>query len=156
MICEFNIDANASGHLTEEATNAIKRSLGVLRLKEEEDNVQFIRIHWDGGGGGLVQSMYGPSISLEVLHVLAMATWTNCILHAVNRRQKALENASISKLIKKQGMNNNATFQQLCYQAIMLMVTVKKKGGHQLLWHYYAETLKHYIKSERWQAESSG
>lgn len=93
--------------------------------------------------------MYGPLVSLEVLHVLA--TWSNCILHAV---QKELENASISTF-GKQGMNNNAPF-QLCYQAIMMMVTVKKKGGVDLLWHCYTETLKNYLTSEKWQAESSG
>jgi hypothetical protein len=123
--------------------------LAILGLDEEEDNVQFTHIHSDRGGGGAVQSMHGHLVSIEVLHVLA--TWSNCLLHAV---QKALENASISTF-GKQGMNNNSHF-QLSYQAIMMMVTVKNKGEVKLLRHYYAQTLKHYLKSEKWQAELSG
>lgn len=149
MIRRYNLDIDGAGHTTTEAVNAIKRSLSILGLTEEADNVQFTHIHGDRGGGGAVQSMYGPLVSLEVLHI--MATWSNCILHAV---QKALENAAVGTF-GKQGMNSNAPF-QLCYQAIMLLVSVKKKGGIELLRHYYSETLKHYLQSDKWQAQSSG
>lgn len=66
---------------------------------------------------------------LRCSHVLA--TWLNCIQHAV---QNVLENASISTF-GKHGMNNYAPL-KLWYQAIMLMLTVKKKRGIQILCHY--------------------
>jgi hypothetical protein len=147
MIRRYNLDIDGAGHTTTEAVNAIKRSLSILGLTEEADNVQFTHIHGDRGGGGAVQSMYGPLVSLEVLHI--MATWSNCILHAV---QKALENAAVGTF-GKQGMNSNAPF-RLCYQAIMLLVSVKKKGGIELLRHYYSETLKHYLQSDKWHKPS--
>eukprot|EP00956_Cyclotella_meneghiniana_P033857 scaffold99548_cov20-Cyclotella_meneghiniana.AAC.1 len=90
VIRRFNLDIDAGEHTAVGAAEAIKRSLSVLGLEEERDNLRFSHLHGDRGGGGAVQSIFPELQSLEVLHILA--TWTNCMLHAL---QKALETASI-------------------------------------------------------------
>eukprot|EP00956_Cyclotella_meneghiniana_P011555 scaffold16259_cov23-Cyclotella_meneghiniana.AAC.1 len=68
------------------------------------------------------------------------------MLHAL---QKALETASI-RTFGTQGMGHKNCF-QLCYLAIMLLVTVRKKGGRDLLNHYYAKTIEKLMESDEWQ-----
>eukprot|EP00956_Cyclotella_meneghiniana_P017424 scaffold28348_cov21-Cyclotella_meneghiniana.AAC.2 len=144
LIRRFNLDIDAGEHTATGAAEAIKKSLSVLGLEEERDNLRFSHLHGDRGGGGAVWKIFPELQSLEVLHVLA--TWTNCMLHAL---QKALETASI-RTFGKQGMGHKNCF-QLCYLAIMLMVTVKKKGGRDLLNHYYSRTIARLMQSDEWQ-----
>jgi hypothetical protein len=53
------------------------------------------------------------------------------MLHAMN---KALETAS-TETLGMQGLNNNSCF-QLVYQAVMLLASIKKQGGMDLLKDY--------------------
>ena len=148
IIRRLNLDVDEGGHSTIDAADAIRNSVRVLGLNNEEDNLEFSHLHGDRGGGGAVQSLFKPLIDLDVLSELA--TWTNCMLHAL---QKALETASL-RTFGKQGMNHKTPF-QLCFLAIMLLVTVKKKGKRELLKYYYACTLEHLKQSEQWQKIAS-
>ena len=72
------------------------------------------------------------------------------MLHAL---QKALDIASI-RTFGKQGMMSQKNCFQLSYLAIMLTVTVKKKGGQDLVNHIYSKTVAKLMALEDWQRVS--
>ena len=121
-IRRFNLDIDEAGHKAEEVCAAIEKSLRILGVGVREVDFEIAVISGDRGGGGAVQTIHPLLVNRGVMDELS--TFLTCMLHAL---QKALETASHDTL-GKQGMNHNTCF-QLCYQAVMLLVAIKKQGG---------------------------
>lgn len=136
-IRRFNLDIDEAGHKTKEVVDAIALSLTVLGIGVQEVDFILSNITGDRGGGGAVQSIHPELVKLGTMP--ETSTFLTCMLHAMN---KALETASMETL-GTQGLNNNTCF-QLVFQAVMLLASIKKQGGMDLLKDYYSKTLTEF------------
>jgi hypothetical protein len=147
-IRRFNLDIDEAGHKTKEVVDAIALSLTVLGIGVQEVDFILSNITGDRGGGGAVQSIHPELVKLGTMP--ETSTFLNCMLHAMN---KALETAS-TETLGTQGLNNNSCF-QLVYQAVMLLASIKKQGGMDLLKDYYSKTLTEFWNNPEWQERAA-
>jgi hypothetical protein len=142
VIRHFNLDIDKGGHTTEAAADAIELSLQSLMLEGLDVEISFIV--GDAGGGAAVHQLRPALVTRGVMP--EFSDYVNCLLHALNL---SYQTACIDSM-GDQGMGKNTPF-QLCYLAILLLKTIKKQGGLDLLKKYYAMTMTQLLEEESWQ-----
>ena len=146
VIRHFNLDIDKGGHSTEAAADAIELSLQSLMLDGLDVEISFIV--GDAGGGAAVHQLKPALVKRGVMP--EFSDYVNCLLHALNL---SYQTACIDSM-GDQGMGKNTPF-QLCFLAILLLKTIKKQGGLDLLKKYYAMTMTQLLEDETWQENMS-
>jgi hypothetical protein len=133
----FNLDIDRGGHTTKAAAAAIYHSLKALCV--DDCDAVFSWICGDSGGGAKVQALWPELVDLGLMPEIS--DFVNCVLHAFNLSYETACKDSLGE----PGMNKCNTF-QLCYLAILLLVTIKKETSIDTLKEYYSVTMSFSAK----------
>jgi hypothetical protein len=146
LLRHFNLDIDRGGHSAVAACNAIIKSLEPLNLAER--NVEIYFIVGDNGGGAAVHQLY-PKLK-ESGTLAETSDFVNCIFHAMNLAYKIASKDSLGDT----GMNALTVF-QMCYLAILMLMTIKKQTSLDHLTKIYENTMSQLLKSEEY-VDSAG
>ena len=112
-------DIDKCGHSAKEVVVGIKKSF--QRIKMLVPLAKCVSSEGDAGGGGYVQSTFGPLRMAEVL--VDWARYINCLMHALSKcLQRACED-----VFGKQGMGQNSCLQMIFFHCES--VQALERGG---------------------------
>jgi hypothetical protein len=142
-IQHFNLDIDRGGHTAKGASAAIYHSLKALCI--DDCGAMFSWICGDLGGGAKVQSLWPELVDLELMPELS--NFVNCILHAFNLSYETACKDSLGE----PGMNRCNTF-QMCFLAILLLITIKRGTSLETLKKYYSIMMTKLLKDKKYEA----
>ena len=144
----FCLDIDRSNHSAKDCAAAIKMSINKLeKAGLNTSQIEFYTITGDTGGGGAVQHMHPPLVSIAMMSKESKRF--NCQLHALNR---SFQNAC-EATFGKQGIGQNNIFQGE-YVYVKMIRTLHEDGGAEIVDTVHSCVVQRLTTSLEWQEEA--